>query len=482
MQIPYTVKRWIGNVNVLITIIIVFFSLAIVNFIAQRHYARFDLTKSHLYSLSDKTIAVLNGLTQDLKVVVFFEPENMLYGKIKQLLKEYASRGQKLQIEYLDPQKDLARARFLAEQYKISEANVIILDCAGKHKYIAASEMGDFDYAGGYPQMGGGTPVLKAFKGEEAITAAILSITQEKVETVYFAEGHGERSLDDFTEEGIAQLKQKIEQQNLKVKSLTLMNCTEMPNDCAVLVIAGPQKRLLDQEIALLEAYIGKGGRVAFLLDPTEEDTGLESFLKKYGVDVKRDIVVDPKVRLPFLSAANLMIVDYPMHAITKSMREAATVYLLARSISPLKQEIPGLSVQTVSQTSSDGWGEVTLNNPEFRFDKDSDTQGPVSVAVAVSQSSKDAGSSAVRLFVCGDADFITNTQFALLANADMFMNALNWLLEREQLISITPKAPENVKLHVTARGIRIIWIINIAVIPLFIIGLGVGIWYKRRS
>ena len=59
---------------------------------------------------------------------------------------------------------------------------------------------------------------MKAFKGEEAFTSAILSVTEKKQPKVVFSQGHGEASLDSTERgRGYSDVKQLLERDNLIV-------------------------------------------------------------------------------------------------------------------------------------------------------------------------------------------------------------------------------------------------------------------------
>ena len=90
-----------------------------INYLSYRHYQRFDWTKSSYYSLSEKTVKVLNDLTVPIKVYVFYPPFNRTFDDIRELLNRYTDVNKKLEVEYVDPEKDPSRVRFLMNKFKI---------------------------------------------------------------------------------------------------------------------------------------------------------------------------------------------------------------------------------------------------------------------------------------------------------------------------------------------------------------------------
>ena len=55
------------------------------------------------------------------------------------------------------------------------------------------------------------------------------------------------------------------------------------------------------------------------------------------------------------------------------------------------------------------------------------------------------------RVAVFGDSDFASNGYIGLQGNSDLALNAINWLAEQENLISIRPRAPEDRRITLTA-------------------------------
>ena len=86
-----------------------------------------------------------------------------------------------------------------------------------------------------------------------------------------------------------------------------------------------------------------------------------------------------------------------------------------------------------------------------------------------------------MRLVVVGDSDLATNTQLQNVPNATFLANALNWLVERETLVGIPPKQPEQVKLSLTSTQLsRLTWLVLI-ILPGLVILAGLTVYLRRR-
>ena len=482
------VRRLLASAHLLIIVVLLGVLFIFVNFIAMRRYARWEFSKVHVTALSQQTRETLRALKEPVTVVVFYQPTHRLYQFVKDQLDEYERACPRLKIEYVDPEQDIARAKQLAQQLQIDELNVVVFQAGERHKYVTDADLAEYDYAARY--LSG--PAVKAFKGEEAFTSAILNVTQRVTRTVWVTTGHGEKSLEPQDQMGLSQVKKFLEQQNMTIQSVTLLERATIPSDVTLLVIAGPVRRFTDAEVGLLHAYLEQGGRILALLDPLT-DTGLDGFLAKWGVQLGLDIVVDPARQLPFVSGGNLFVTTYTKHAVVEKMKTLMTLFPLARSVRPAASIPSGLTVTPLAQTSADGWGESNTSVNTFAFNEGQDLKGPVSIAAACEGRlasapplPEDRGGGGVapptmKMVVIGDADFVADAQLSNVGNKDFLLGAVYWLLEQEQLIGIGPKALESVKLHLSRQQVTHMFWFSFLGMPAVLGALGAMMWWLRR-
>ena len=117
-----------------------------------------------------------------------------------------------------------------------------------------------------------------------------------------------------------------------------------------------------------------------------------------------------------------------------------------------------------------------------FSFKEGSDLAGPVSIAVAIENAK-----SGMRLIVVGDSDFVVNRSIAPStgndANRDMFLNAVNWAMQREYLVSIGPKSmAEMRRLRLNKGQFYVITITALVATPLLAALAGVAVYFIRRK
>ena len=518
-------RSWLASVSFAVTLGLLAVLFIMMNYLSSRHYARWDLTQQQLTRLSDQTLQTLKSLKEPVSIIVFYQPGARLYELVTDLLNEYARVSPLLKIERVDPEQDVARAKQLAQQLQIEDLNVVVFQAGARHRYLSDAELAEYDTTS---MTQGGQPRVKTFKGEEACTSAILSVTRAQSPLVWFTSGHGEKSVESPEVGGLSDVKKFMEQQNISVKTVTLLERSVIPPDVKLVIIAGATHRLTDSEIALLQTYLEQGGRLLALIDPLT-DTALEGLLARWGVALGNDIVVDPARQLPFVSAANLFVTTYTQHPIVEKMKTLMTLYPLARSVRPANPVPAGLTVTPLALTSESGWGETQTSVATFQFNPGEDLKGPVSIAVASERvmaatesgnppqagrrGSPDAagggatepgaprrlaspseakggggevpgrnGAPATRLVVFGDSDFIVNAQVGNVGNKDMLLGATYWLIEQEQLIGIGPKPIESIKLNLTGGQLTGAFWLSFAGFPLLFGMLGIGMWWLRRK
>jgi ABC-type uncharacterized transport system involved in gliding motility auxiliary subunit len=462
-----------------------------VNYLSTRHWKRFDWTRAQVYSLSETTKKTLEGLKKPVQVTVFMvSGRSRVLPEVKELLARYQQVSPKIEVEYLDPQRNMARAEALVKDAGVRE-NTVVFRSGDRRKYVDEDKLADFDFSAAGM---GGAATVKSFKAEEAFTSAILSVTEDRQSRVYFTKGHGEAAIDSTERgRGYADARQELERGNLVVSTWEALGKDDLPKDADLIVVAGPRTAFLEPEAAALAKYLAAGGRALFLLDPIlpgpgapPADLGLGALLGKYGIRLGDDLVVDPANALPNVGAETLVVSKYGNHPIVRSLAAEGlpAVFQLARSVTRAEKDPPGLSEAMLLETSPEGWGETNLRQLDSGLKKEpGDAPGPVSLAVAVGPADeKKKGDPTPRLVVVGNSRFAANGSIQNGANGTLFANAAQWLAGRDRQVGIAPKTPEQASLTLTeSQVIRISWTVIVG-LPALAILLGVWVWYRRRD
>jgi ABC-type uncharacterized transport system involved in gliding motility auxiliary subunit len=465
-----------------------------VNYLSARHWARADWTKTRIYSVSEQTKKILAGLKSPVRVTVFMTGEARLYQPVRELLSRYQALSPKIEVEYLDPRRNIARAEALVKEFGVRQ-NTVVFRSGDRKKYVEEDKLADLDFGG--MQMGGGAPSIKAFKGEEAFTSAILAVSEERQPKVVFTKGHGEASLESGERgRGYSDAKQLLERDNMTVAAWEALGKEDLPADADVVVVAGPRTAFLLPEAGALEKFVAGGGHALLLLDPVlpgagapPADLGFGPLLARYGIKLGDDIVVDPANALPLVGAETVLANRYGSHPIVRSLSaEGLPVILpLARSVTKAEKPPEGLSETMLLETSAEGWGETNLKalaQGSGAIEKEAgDASGPVSLAVALGPADeKKADAKVPRMVVVGNSRFAGNGSLANGGNGVFFANTLHWLAGSEKQIGIAPKTMEQASLSLTDGEVRRIGILSVVGLPGLAVLLGLWVWYRRRD
>jgi ABC-type uncharacterized transport system involved in gliding motility auxiliary subunit len=302
----------------------------------------------------------------------------------------------------------------------------------------------------------------------------------------YVLEGHGERIVSDAEARGLSVFKEALAAENYEVRPLLLMTLEAVPPDCALLVIASPEKPLLPNERAALDSYLRAGGRALCLLDPGR-DGGLADFLLPWGVRLNDDLVYDANPASRFLGAGEMLplVLDYEDHPITRGFR-LATLYREARTLEPA-EGLHGGTVTGHARTSRESFALQGPIHAGRRIDPKTDRGGPLTLALAVETPAEpDTGEAAGargqgRLVVIGDADIATNQYIGVQGNRDLLLNTANWLAGEESLISIRARHPEDRRVNLTRRQDRLVFYGVQILLPMMVLAAGVVVWWRRR-
>lgn len=482
--------RYIWGANLVVALGLSALLLAMANHLAYRHLnLRWDISSRSVFTLSPKTLNLLESLEGDIRLVAFFQSSHPFYTDVRNLLEQYryaASRIPSLHfaLEFVDPDRDLARARELVRHYGVDEPNVVVIEAAGRRKYIGVKEIVQSEIR---LEGKGAVKTPTAFRGEQAFSSAIQSVTQAAAPVAYFLSGHGERDPEDFNKfKGYSRVGISMSRDNMEVRKLMLAATQGVPRDCSVLVIAGPDRPIPAAEVDAIAEYLNRKGRVLYLADAGTEP-GLGKLMAEWGVEVGREVVVGLT-----LTGRELVVTDYADHPITRSLRQVTTILYRPRRVEAAAGAAAADSaadrptVTVLATGSAEGWSEVDLAQMPPKFDKGIDHAGAGGVAVAVEKGAGggiDVELKSTRLVVIGDSDFVSNGALASggSGNLDLYLSALNWLLEREALIAIAPRAPGLIRLDMDESRIRMALAIFGLGLPALSALLGVAVWVRRR-
>ncbi|HEX4227584.1 MAG TPA: GldG family protein [Bryobacteraceae bacterium] len=436
--------------------IIVLAALVMVNWLANRYNKSFDTTSNKRYTLSNETKKVVDGLKTNATIVYIDRASG--FDSAKPMLDRYKNLSAKVHIDYVDLAKNPAEARAFGVRFPGTA----------------------------YVQIGDRREEAKAVT-EEGITGAFLK-DLKGTRTVCFITGSHEHQLDETGDSGLSHLKTLLERDNYKSQSISLLTQTEVPKDCTVLVVAGPQDDYLPTEVTAIKNYVEGGGRAMFLLDPpldfsrlhVAQNQGLDTLLTGWGVTPQNDLVLEenPVGQLFGFGPEVPLVTNYESQPIVSDLKGAATGFPLSRSL-----EVKSTGKATVDKlfsTTGNAIATTKLNNNAVNPSDPSNLKGPFVLGAAGTYNTGDPKNPG-RFVVIGSSGFLDNGTIGFQSNRDLALNAVNWLSSDEDLISIRPKEAEDRRLNATQAQMNTFFYIVLIAIPLMIIVTGTSIFLRRR-
>ena len=437
-------------------VIVIIAVLVMINWLANRYNKTYDATANKRYTLSEQTDKIIKDLKGNATIT--YIDQTAKFDQAKALLDRYANLSPKIHIKYVDYVKNPTVAR----SFNLQFPGTAYVDVSGKREEA------------------------RSFT-EEGITGAFIRAIKGGTKEVCFVQGSGEHSLDESGSSGLSRLKDALSKENYTAKAVSLLQTPDVPKDCTVLVIAGPRYDYQPGETAAIQKYIENGGRGMFLLDPPlqmgretiSKNEPIEKMLASWGVTLDNNLVleVNPMGQLLGVGPEVPLITNYGTQAIVSELH-SATAFPLAQSMNIAnsgKSTVEKLfsTGDRAEATSNLSSASVTLGDPKNK-------RGPFALAAAGEYSTGKPGSQG-RFVVVGNSGFLSNNFIDFNANKDLAMNAINWLAQDEDLISIRPKETQDRRLNVSAAQMRIFFYFAIIFLPLVMIAAGVSIFLKRR-
>jgi ABC-type uncharacterized transport system involved in gliding motility auxiliary subunit len=456
--------------------------------------ARIDMSSQGQFSLSPQTVTMLQRLDRPVHITFFHDP---MMRETVELYKLMAGNSNgKVTLEFIDPMLNPGQARRRGVEF----AGTAIMESEGRRLTVNGPT-------------------------ETDIANGILRVSQSVQQQVCFLDGHQEPdpfSLEshDHSEgdaghshglgaklvvhqrHGMAKARSSLEAMNYQVRKVLLVNDNSQALDgCSLLVVAGPRLALLPQELSAISAYMDGSGNALFMLDPFVK-TGLEPLLRSYGIVVDDDIIIDEASHF-WTDVSAPAVTEYNPHQVTQEL--PLTFFPGVRSLSPTSERVPSVAVRPLINTSARSWASTDPDKAEFNPEKNERKPNTIMV-VANRRPEFQSSAEAVlrelrgekpsqteqkprpqadikpsRIVVVGDSDFATNSFYHVMGNGKLFLNTVNYLAARENLIGIEPRTFDRPQVSLTNQQMKGTAFLSMVLIPALMALIGVAVWWRQR-
>jgi len=484
----------------------------LVNVLAARHYTRADWTSGKLYTLTPPTLETLHSLDEPVDLWILLGGGDPLEQSLKHLVAGYTAETSQLRVYYIDPDKDAlaladVRKRFNVEAAPSPDGRMVtdaiaIVAKGQRHWFLTAHDM---------VEVAQGDDVKAKPREEQAITGAIRRVIAGDKTKLCFMSGHGERAIEDGSEDGLGALRDILDKDNYETVSVdtTPQNAYEPFKGCDVLLVAAPRPQaarglgaLTDAEQNRVRTYLLSGGNLLLAIgaEAREAAPGWSKILEPFGIGLDDLLVIEGDPTLAFPNARGDTFVAVPKATAittglvpTDEMRDVPKIVLdVARPLRRLSSPATTTDLLATSdhafavneERASEIARSSSLDIPEKRG---SDRAGPFVLAMA-SERPKVSASAAhgPRAVVVGSSyAFATSSFRAPLpwhGTAFLMGNAIAWLSAKPALLDVPDKPSVGAGLRMTTATEGEVRRYVLAYMPITGVLLGVLVALRRRS
>jgi ABC-type uncharacterized transport system involved in gliding motility auxiliary subunit len=492
----FRAARWIRTLNLVLQALLFVSFFGGLNYLSLRYSWRFDLTEHRRYSLSPETLSYLSTLRQPVQIYVTIPEEDPEYPTTEQahrdvsgLLREYVyaterSETGRISVRYVDINLQPREA----QQLGIDRADIVLVVSAGGRRAVQIEELYELK-----------DRRRESFRGERAITAAILDVSSLERKRIYFLAGHGEMSPTDTDgTRGLSAFAEELRLRNYDIAQVDLMQNRRIPEDAALLVIAGPAGRYDPFEVELLRSYLNAGaGRVIALLAPATSH-GLNALFSDWGIRAGDDVLVLDTDPAHITQNGDLRIGAFDAnHPITRTLIDLGLPLTLGptrvATLDPERALDAGLKVTVLAGSSETAWGEANYRATTAAYNPGIDLKGRPDVAPENKLGLITASERVVppkdlpfsvrggRIVVFGNADLASNRRITTIGNQFILLNAVNWCLDRDTQLSIPTRPIELFQLSLSQQElVRLRYSLMLA-LPGIAAVFGLIVYWTRR-
>lgn len=429
-------------------------------------YTEFDLSEGGLYTLSDTSVQVAEGLTQDVTIYYLCETgsEDAI---ITRLLDQYAASSSHIHWE----QKDPALYPTFASQYGAEQVSggSLILDAGTGSDVLDAVDFYVYDYSDYYNYS-------VRFDGEQQITSSLYRLTSGEASQAYYTTNHGERALSDT-------LVDALEAQNIQPQELNLLSST-IPEDCDLLIIncpasdfTGPEGAV--DEIGMLEEYLAAGGKVLLTTDAYYSTPNLDAVMAEFGLSRVDGLIVEGDANHSLYGYSYYLLPDYAITTESTALDGLDTsAYLLLQMAQGIQiTQNDSVTAEPLLTTSSAAYSKTAGYEMTTTDKEEGDIDGPFNLAV---WAQNDTTGAQVIWVGCSNMDDDT-LYMSVPGNCDFLVGCAASLTGQSSDILIDAKALEADQLTIPAGTATVVGLVFLLAVPAGLLIAGAVVTIRRR-
>lgn len=507
-------NRWgAGSLAVLQTLFLAVILVAL-NYLAENHYQRLDLSRQADYTLSPRTKDYLKGQAvadhaNTIKWVLAFRRSSPFYERVRALSEEYErlSHG-RIKLEVVDPLRSSDRAQEVIAAYGLPlTKDLIIMDARTDDgavsteqeivsdnpdadrtperilnpniKLVVAEDMIAYSTVDGQRRPTG-------FQGEDVLTARLIESIEGRARKMYFIADKSQIDMEN-EKSPLKSLQSILRFQNIDLHGISLSGLQAVPEDAEGVALVAPKYDLTDAELKVLEAYWNRPrSALLVLLQAGDTPPKLRTFLRGNGVTPRNDRVISMTDK-----SLNTMVRGMFTYKVdfTKPLAGQSTLLGGATSSMEVREQAEDLMNRQINSVplllAAEGfWGETKFGQKDTAFNPQEDHAAPLVLAAAVTRgaaSDDRFADDTSRMLVMANTDFLSPDQ-QQAENVDFLALSANWLMNRQSLFGVGPRNVGTYKLPLLDAQVSFINRVNLFFLPAFLMLIGLFVWSSRRA
>lgn len=319
---------------------------------------KWDWSSGELYTVGAVSKEILKTMDKDVEIIGLFDEAaaaDYSYTSVLPMIDDYVSNsGGHVTQRFVDPDKTPAILKTIDPNgYLDPQKGEFVVRCAatGKAKTVGYDDIFDteVDYTTYQTKLNG-------IIAEQSLTGAIKYVLSATTPVVYFTSGHDEL---DYTQD-YSTMVTILKNNNFDVKSLELFNLTEIPTDCATLIIADPQKDLTQDEGKLVGEYLRTGGGLMVISDYSNVTfPQLNSLLASYDLELTNNKVREGDKTHRYNDDPYFLRAIAPVSSLTTELVDGFTLADNIRAVASLNSGKEYIAVEPVLTSSEQGIQET---------------------------------------------------------------------------------------------------------------------------
>ncbi len=428
-----------------------------INFISSQEYTKRDLTEEQRYTISERTINILNSKRvqehpsaekpNPIRVIFAFQRNTRNYPRMYSLLEEYEKYSDgKVEVEVFDPLRQPNRAREISQIYGIDfTQNLCVVDARSNpsialqtfeeradRKYVRVRPGASFIK---YKTLPDQTKKAVALMMDEVLSSAIVEAVEGDMRKMYVVEGKGGVSRDEKLYLG--QIEEIAASLNIQLSFINLSQVERLPDDAEGLFIISPRSDFNEKEMEVISEFWYRKGRNALFvaLDPEyTELPHLYSFIRKQGIRPNKNRVLLRDRKRAYYNITAVfpegLNATRPFWHYSTNLEGQSMSFDLEHADENIAS-MQKLNTFEVLNSTKDYYGESSQNlTPQF--DPEEDKEGPLCLAAAVTRGSYNDPNNFSTMLVLGNLQMLT-TDGAKREQRDYLRTLTAWMSDRPE-------------------------------------------------